>query len=161
MYSCNVTVPPELSRLARGLASDCFEATARDRHSLLLKRLGDGRPSTLAREIREELAGTGPFEARISGVDVFSQPPVGPAPVAYLVVESPPLVEAHETLCALSDPVERLEGEGYVPHITIARGGDAGRLAGRSVEPRLWTIDSLSVWSTEYDEVVERISLPV
>jgi len=161
VYSCNVTVPPDLSRLARGLASDCFEAIPRDRHSLLVKRLDAERPSTLARQVRSELAGTGPFEARISGIDLFRNPPVGPAPVAYLLVESPPLVEAHNKLCALTDPVEQLEGEGYVPHITIARGGDAGKLADRSVESRLWTIDSLSIWSNRYNEVVERISLPI
>ncbi len=162
MYSCNVTVPPDLSRLARGLASGCFEATARDRHSLLVKRLGEDRPSALARQVRNELAGTGPFEARISGIGLFRNPPVGPSPVAYLEVESPALIEAHRKLCSVFDPVEELEGEGeYVPHITIARGGNAGRLADRSVERRVWTIDSLSIWSNRYNEVVERISLPV
>lgn len=161
MYSCNVTVPPDLSRLARGLASDCYEATPRDRHSLLVKRLGDGRPSALARQVRAALAGVGPFEARLSTIELFRDPPVGPGPVAYLRADSPQLLEIHRTLCELFDPVEGLEGEGYVPHVTIARGGDAGRLAGRTVGNRTWTIDSLSVWSPKYDEAVERIALPV
>jgi 2'-5' RNA ligase len=161
VYSCNVTVPPDLSRLARGLASDCFEATPRDRHSLLVKRLGDGRPSTLARRVREALSGTEPFEARISRIELFRDPPVGRGPVAYLRVDSEPLLEIHRKLCAVSDPVEGLEGDEYDPHVTIARGGDAGRLAGRTVDRRTWRIESLSLWSAEYNEVIERISLPV
>jgi 2'-5' RNA ligase len=161
VYSCNVPVPAEVSRLARGLARECREATPRDRHSLVLKRLGDGDPGGLAGRVRRTLAGTAPFEVRVTGVGVFREPPVGRGPVAYLSVESPRLLALHRELCAAFDPVDGIEGDDYVPHVTVARGGDADRLAGRSIEARTWTVESLTLWSAEYDEGVERLSLPV
>lgn len=161
MYSCNVPVPPEISRLARGLASSCLEATPRDRHTLVVKRLGDGDPATLARRVRDELGGTPPFEARIDGADAFHDPPVGRGPVAYLRIDSPPIVEIHRRLCGAFDPIDGLEGDEYVPHVTIARGGDADRLIGREFDPVTWTVEALSIWSADYDEEVERLSLPV
>lgn len=161
MYSCNVAVPSGVSRLARGLASDCRSATPRDRHGIVLKRLGDGTPATLVRRIRAELSGVGPFEVQVSEIGLFRSPPMGPGPVAYLRVDSPRLVELHRELCAAFDPVEGIEGGDYTPHLTIARGGDADRLAGRTVEPRRWTVESLSVGSAADDGASERISLPV
>ena len=161
MYSCNAPVPKRVSRLARGLASGCLDATPRDRHTLVVKRLGDGNPAGLARLIRRELAGVGPFEARTDGIDVFRAPPVGRGPVAYLRIESPGLVECHRRLCAEVDPIDGIEGEAYVPHVTVARGGDADRLVGREFDDVTWTIESLSVWAAEYGEEVERISLPI
>lgn len=160
MYSCNVPVPPSVSKLARGLAAECFEATPRDRHTLVGKRLGEGRPDRLAGRVRSAAAGIDPFEARVAGVECFAEPPVGTGPVAYLRVESPPLVALHRTLCREFEPVGGIEGDEYVPHVTVARGGDAGRLAGRSIEPASWTVDSLSIWAAEYDEPVRRLSLP-
>jgi 2'-5' RNA ligase len=160
VYSCNAPVPREIARLARGLAAECFEATPRDRHSLLLKRLGEGDPGALAGDVRSALSGTPPFEARVTGVECFRDPPVGRGPVAYLAVESPAIEAIHRKLCAAFDPIDELEGEAYVPHVTIARGGDAGRLAGREIDPITWTVESLSVWSAAYDALVERISLP-
>lgn len=161
MYSCNVPVPPELSRLARGLANECFDATARDRHTLVVKRLGDGTPANLTRRIRSALAGFAPFEARASAVDVFRTPPVGRGPVAYLRVDAPPILEMHHTLCETFEPIDGIEGDDYVPHVTIARGGDADRLTGREFESITWTVNSLLIWSADYGETVERLSLPI
>jgi 2'-5' RNA ligase len=161
VYSCNAPVPADVSRLARGLASDCFDATPRDRHTLVVKRLGDGAPASLARRIRRELAGVGPFDARTDGVGVFRSPPVGRGPVAYLRIESPGLLECHRRLCTAFDPIDGIEGDDYVPHVTIARGGDADRLAGREFDDVTWTVESLWAWAAEYGEAVERISLPI
>ncbi len=160
MYSLNTPVPTAVSRLARGLAAECREATPRDRHTLVVKRLGEGDAGTLAREVRARLVGTTPFEARVTGVDVFTDPPTGRAPVAYLAVESPGLEAIHRRLCERFDPVEGIEGDGYVPHVTIARGGDADRLAGRELD-LAWTVDGLLVWAADYREAAERIALPV
>ena len=159
-YSCNAPVPTEVSRLARGLASEAFEATPRDRHTLVVKRLGlDGDPAALARGVRAVVDGIPPVAARVTGVDVFRDPPMGTGPVAYLAVESPGRRRLHAALGERFDVVEGLEGDDYVPHVTVARGGDADRLAGRDVDVE-WTVDSLFVWAAEYDERVERISLP-
>ena len=161
MYSCNVPVPAEVAKLARGLATNCLEATPRDRHTLVAKRFGEGEPRTFTRQIRQALSGFPPFEARTDGVEMFRNPLTGGDPVAYLRIESPALFEMHRTLCSVSDPVEELEGEEYVPHVTIARGGDADRLVGADTGgPVTWTVDSLLVWSGPYAEPAARISLP-
>jgi 2'-5' RNA ligase len=160
VYSLNAPVPAEISRLARGLASNCFDATPRDRHTLVVKRLGGGEPRSLASEVRSRIVGTEPFSARITGVETFENPATGRAPVAYLRVESPGIEHLHRRLCERFDPAEGIEADDYVPHVTIARGGDAGRLAGQEIT-REWTVDSLVVWSTEYREPAERIALPV
>lgn len=161
MFSLNVPVPSAVSRLAHGLAADLLDATARDRHTLVVKRLGDGDFRSLARDVREQVAGTPPFAARVDGLDVFEDPPTGAAPVVYLRVVSPQLVALHRALCEHHEPVDGLEGEAYVPHVTVARGGDAARLLERDPGVDLeWTIDSLLLWSADYDEPVERISLP-
>lgn len=159
MYSLNAPVPSDVARLARGLAAETRGATPRDRHTLVVKRLVDDDPSTLARAVRERVEGLGPFEVRVDGVEVFAAPPAGSGPVAYLAVESPALVRVHRALCERFDPLEGLEGDAYVPHVTIARGGDADRLAGRDADTR-WSVTSLVVWSADYGEPVERISLP-
>lgn len=162
MYSCNVPVPAEVSRLARGLATDCFEATPRDRHTLVVKRLGEGDPDKLARRIRRALEGTAPFAARTAGVELFREPETGHGPVAYLRIESPALLALHERLCSVTEPIEGLEGDDYDPHVTIARGGDADRLAGAATGGSItWTVDSLLVWAGPYREPTARISLPV
>lgn len=160
MYSLNAPVPTEISRLARGLASNCFDATPRDRHTLVVKRLGEGDPRSLADDVRSRIVGTEPFSARITGVDTFDDPATGRAPVAYLRVESPGLERLHRRLCERFDPIEGIEADDYVPHVTIARGGDAGQLAGTDID-REWTIDALVIWSNEFREPVERIALPV
>jgi 2'-5' RNA ligase len=160
VYSLNAPVPAEISRLARGLASNCFDATPRDRHTLVTKRLGDGEPRNLASEVRSRIVGTDPFSARVTGVDTFEEPATGRGPVAYLRVESPAIERLHRRLCERFDPAEGIEADDYVPHITVARGGDAGRLAGTDLD-REWTVDALVVWSSEYREPVERIALPV
>jgi len=158
-YSCNVPVPTRVSKLARGLASEVFEPQRRDRHTLVAKRLGEGDPGTLTRQVRDAIAGQPPFAARVTGVDAFDDPPMGTGPVVYLAVESPGLQRLHAALCGQFDLVGDIEGEEYVPHVTIARGGDAARLVGREVDLE-WTVDSVFVWSAAYGERVERISLP-
>jgi 2'-5' RNA ligase len=159
VYSLNAPVPTAVARLASGLAADLLDATVRERHTLVVKRLGDGDPGALARDVREFVAGTAPFEARVTGVGGFDDPPTGAAPVAYLRVESPSLQRLHRRLCERFGTVDDLEGDDYVPHVTVARGGDAARLVGRDADVE-WTIDRLLVWSGRYDEPVEEIALP-
>lgn len=160
MYSLNVPVPSEVSKLARGLAAECLTATPRDRHTLVAKRLDDRSPSALAGEVRRAITGLEPFSAHISGIDVFREPPTGRGPVAYLRVDAPELERLHTVLCDRFDAIGDIEGEAYVPHVTIARGGDADRLAGREVSAE-WTVDSLLIWAADYGEPTERLSLPV
>jgi len=160
VYSVNVPVPGEVVRLARGLAAECITATPRRGHSLVAKRLPDERFETMARQVRDALAGTPPFAATVTEVDLFRQPPTGPAPVAYLAVESPELRRVHRTLCEVFDPVDGFEGDEYDPHVTIARGGDAADLFGRDIEPYEWTVERLALWHPGRELEVESISLP-
>ena len=159
MYSLNAPVPSAVARLASGLAADLLEATVRERHTLVVKRLGGDDPSGLSAAVRRVVAGTDPFPARVTGVDVFDDPPAGEAPVAYLRVESPGLERLHRRLCERFDPVDGIEADGYVPHVTVARGGDADRLRGRELD-REWTVDRLLLWSGPYDEPIETVALP-
>jgi 2'-5' RNA ligase len=160
-YSLNVPVPADVSRLAAGLAAECRTAEPRERHTMVLKRLGEAADyRRLIGEARDLLAGTGPIPARAAGVETFEAPPSGRAPVAYLAVDSPGLLAVHERCCDIVDPFgEVLEGDEYVPHVTIARGGDAGRLAGRDAGPVDWEIDRIDVWDAYHETVVESVSL--
>ena len=160
MYSVNVPVPSEVTRLAVGLASNCLTAEPRRGHTLVAKRLPDERFESMARRARDALEGTPPFAAKVTDVDLFRDPPSGKAPVAYLVVESPELYRIHETLCAVFDPVEGFEGDEYDPHVTIARGGDAGELVHEEIEPFEWTVERLAFWHPGRELEVETVSLP-
>jgi len=168
VYSLNVPLPSSVTRLAARLARELPRARARPRgeHTLVCKRLGDGDHAAYARleaRARDALAGAAPFEARITGVGRFETAATGPSPVVYLAVESPELGALHDRLCGEFDAVEGMEGDAYVPHVTIARGGDADaarRLVERDIEPIAWAVDSLSFFDAERGQSVSRLSLP-
>jgi 2'-5' RNA ligase len=169
VYSLNVPVPPEVARLASDLARELPGARARNRgeHTLVCKRLDPGTgPDAVHRldaRLREALAGTPPFAARVSGVGQFREAVTGPSPVVYLAVESPGLRETHERLCEPFDPVEGLEGDDYTPHVTVARGGSPGRadaVCEREVDPVEWTVADLQLYDPERHQPVRTLSLP-
>lgn len=165
MYSVNVPVPGRVRTLANELYPELigFE-TVRDDHSCLLKRLGDAdHVDQLQHRTHRALEGAPAVEARITGIDYFEDPPLGAAPVVYLAVESPGLEAIHRDLLERFDAVPGLEGADYVPHVTLARGGDPGaakRLAQRDVEPITWTVSELQFWDGTYGLPVSRVSLP-
>lgn len=175
MYGLNVPVPNAVRRLARDLepALAPFDYV-RDRHSLLCKRFeGERDPGRIHERVADTLAGTEPFAVRVDGIGAFHDPPKGGTPVVYLAVESPGLRAVHERLVARFDAVPGLEGDGYTPHVTLARGlsddgplgighgsDPVGRLQSESFDPVTWTVDELGIWSREYDEFVSRVSLP-
>jgi 2'-5' RNA ligase len=165
--SLNAPIPGRVKRLASELEPDLYGFDrVRERHTLLVKRFGERDPSEYARletRLRRVLRGTPAFEARVGGIDAFERPAFGPGPVVYLAVESPGLIALHERLCEAFEPVEGLEGEAYVPHVTLARGGDleaAHRLCDRSVDPVTWTVSELTLRDATYGEVASRFSLP-
>ncbi|KAA9399436.1 2'-5' RNA ligase family protein [Haloarcula sp. CBA1130] len=168
MYSINVPLPSAVTSLAADLASELPLAQRRGRgeHTLVAKRLGDGDHAAYARletQGREALRGQPAFEARITGAEQFETAVTGPSPVVYLAVESPGLVDLHEQLCERFDPVENMEGDEYVPHVTVARGGDrdaAARLVERDIDPIRWTVDELSFYDADRQQPVSRVSLP-
>ena len=168
MYSINVPLPSAVTSLAADLASDLPLAQRRGRgeHTLVAKRLGDGDHAAYARleaQGREALRGQPAFEAKVSGVEQFEAAATGPSPVVYLAVESSGLVALHERLCERFDPVDEVEGDKYVPHVTVARGGDrdaAARLVERNIEPVRWTVDELSFYDADRNQPVSRLSLP-
>lgn len=165
MYSVNVPVPGRVRELASGLYPDLRGFTSvREEHSLLLKRLGDAEHvHQLQHRAHRALEGAPAVEARVTGVDYFEEPPLGSAPVVYLAVESPGLERIHADLADAFGVVEGLEGADYVPHVTLARGGDpevAGRLADREIEPIRWTVSELEFWDGARRLPVSRISLP-
>jgi len=168
VYSLNVPVPAPVARQAGELARElpAARARARDEHSLLVKRLGgrDGyEAERLPARVREAIAGTAPFEVATTDVGIFEEPPTGAGPVVYLAVESPALVALHERLCEVFEPVAHLEGDVFVPHVTIARGGEmaaAERLAARDIERVTWEVSELAIWDAERSLPTTRFSLP-
>jgi 2'-5' RNA ligase len=168
VYSVNALPPSEVTALASSLAGELPIAHERSRgeHTLVAKRLGQGDRDAfhrLAARAREVLVGTPAFEARVTGVDLFEEATSGSSPVVYLVVESPGLVALHHRLCKTFDPVEEVEGEGYVPHVTIARGGAAAaahRLADREIDPLRWTVTELTLWDARRRQPAGSVSLP-
>ncbi|MFB6303703.1 MAG: 2'-5' RNA ligase family protein [Haloferacaceae archaeon] len=161
MDSLNAPVPGAVRRIASDLAPHlaAFDRL-RDRPSLVVKRF-EGHVDRVA--VREALAGAPAVEACVAGVDYFADPERGPGPVVYLAVESPGLHRIHRRLVDRFGAVPGLEGAEYVPHVTLARGGDvaaAERLADRSVDPVTWTVSRLDCWDAEHDERVGSIALP-
>jgi 2'-5' RNA ligase len=170
--SLNVPLPPAVERVAEEVAPDLRGLDRRDPHTLLVKRLNHGGPDTEKR-VRRALRNVPPFEIRIDEIDVFYEPTSGSSPVVYLAVESPGIHEVHERLCGVVEPLSGLEGADYVPHVTLARGDEAGpsfgletptdvarRLEGRSVGPVQWTAEQLVFFDSTYREPSGRVSLP-
>ncbi|NLV04980.1 2'-5' RNA ligase family protein [Haloarcula rubripromontorii] len=168
MYSINVPLPSAVTSLAADLASELPLAQRRGRgeHTLVAKRLGDGDHAAYAQleaKGREALRGQPAFEAEVSKVEQFETAVTGPSPVVYLAVESPGLVALHERLCERIDPVDEMEGAEYIPHVTVARGGDrdaAARLVERDIDPIRWTVDELTFYDADRNQPVSRVSLP-
>ena len=167
MYSLNVPIPGQVARIATDLRPRLtgFDRV-RDRHTLVLKRLGDLDHATfppIEKAVRQALVGTPAVEAAVAGIDAFREPATGPAPVVYLAVESPGLLDMHHRLGQVVDPIEGLEGPNYVPHITLARGGEPGvldRIVETPVEGVSWTVTALEFWDAGRGERAGRISLP-
>lgn len=140
MFSLNIPLPPDINRLANRLHPQLSEFDrVRERHTLVCKRLGpnlevesidgtngDVRPSETVAELREEIRplvrNTPPFQVEITGIDAFSHPQTGPGPVVYLVVESQQVYDLHRRLTRAFGAIDGLEGDAYVPHVTLARG---------------------------------------
>jgi 2'-5' RNA ligase len=159
--SLNVPVPGRVRRLAADLHPELVAFDwVRERHGLLCKRF-EQPPDEVA--LRDALAGTPAFEAAVTGIDYFTDPPNGSAPVVYLTVESPGLVRLHERLAERFGAVPGLEGSGYEPHVTLARDGDvadAERLAAREIEPVTWTVSRIERFDAEYREGIGSVPLP-
>jgi len=169
VYSLNVPVPGGVAVLASDIARDLPDARPRYRgeHTLCVKRLdGTGEAagySHLEARTREALAGQPAFEVRVTAVEYFTEAVTGSTPVVYLAVESPELRRLHDRLTAVFPPVEGIEGDGYTPHVTVARGGSlagAERATDRAVEPITWTVSELSFWDATHHQPVSTVSLP-
>jgi hypothetical protein len=167
VYSLNVPVPGRVAALASDIAREVPEAHARARgeHTLGVKRLTDEQ-STYGRieaKVREAIAGQPAFEIRVFDLRYFEEAVTGSTPVIYLAVESPELRRLHLKLAEIFAPVEGIEGEGYTPHVTVARDGSvaaAERVTERDIEPIEWTVSELVFWDATRRTAVSTISLP-
>lgn len=167
MYSLNVPVPGRVAALATDLARSLPDAHARVRgtHTLGVKRLtSDDSYNRLEARVRELLAGQPAFEVEITDLRYFSNAPTGSSPVVYLAVESPELHRLHDHLTDSFDPVNtQIEGEGYTPHVTVARGGSferAEEVTDQDIDPITWTVSELLFWDSVHNQSVSSVSLP-
>jgi len=194
VFSLNVPLPPAVGDLAADLHPKLsgFDRV-RDRHTLVCKRLGvedvpdrvaggarsgradpdpGGEPTppkpealaALREDLRPLLSGTDPFDVAVTGVDVFDSPASGSRPVVYLAVESDVLVRLHQRLCAAYGAIEGIEGEEFVPHVTLARGGNpepgvVADLVGAEIDPIRWRVHALDLYDPEFREVAATIEL--
>lgn len=190
MFSLNVPLPSAVDRLADDLHPKLsgFDRV-RDRRTLVCKRFGaadvpdrvddgSGNPApgggptppkpdalaTLRDDLRPLLAGTGPFDVAVTGVDAFDAPASGSRPVIYLGVESDGLVRLHHRLCAAYGAIEGIEGDAYVPHVTLARGGDpepgvVADLVDAEYGPIRWRVHALDLYDPEFREVAATVEL--
>ena len=186
MFSLNVPLAPAVDGLAADLHPklEGFDAV-RERRTLVCKRFGvadvsgsgersedgDAEPprradalDRLRGRLSRPLGRTAPFEVAVTGVDTFDAPASGSAPVVYLVVESEGLVRLHERLCDAFGAIEGIEGDDYVPHVTLARGGnpEPGAVAGlvdAAFDPVRWRVHALDVWDPAFREVAATIDL--
>jgi 2'-5' RNA ligase len=173
VFSLNVPVPGEVRRVAGDLQPELVRFDRiRERHTLLAKRfdteLDDDADSLprLRERLRPLLRGSGPgdgIDLRVTGLDYFERPTRGPGPVVYLAVESADLRALHRRLCDAFGAVPRMEGDDYVPHITLARGGSVADAADlverRSIEPVAWTAGELRIHDSRYREDAARLPL--
>jgi len=84
--------------------------------------------------------------------------------VLYLIVESDALVRVHRRLCAAYGAIEGIEGDDFVPHVTLARGGNPGPgvvadLVTADFEPIRWRVHALDLYDPEFREVAATIDL--
>ena len=177
MFSLNVPVPPAIDRIASDLHPTLASFDRiRERHTLVCKRFAvddvappggpdpsrDRAVAVLRERLRPLLRGTDPFPVRVAGVDAFREPTRGPGPVVYLAVESRTLERLHRRLCGVFDPVEGIEGDGYVPHVTLARGGDDAalrRALAADIEPVAWEVTELELYDPEFREPAATLRL--
>lgn len=167
MYSLNVPVPGAVERLAADLHPHltAFDRI-RDRHSLVCKRfeVDEAEYDHLRERLRVALSPTPAFEARVTGIDAFETPPHGSGPVLYLAVESPGLHDLHRRLVDVFGAVhDDLEGEAYVPHVTLARGDGVEAVDGLrdlDIDPITWTVSELRLWSRDRRAAGWTVSLP-
>ncbi|WP_281194715.1 2'-5' RNA ligase family protein [Halorubrum sp. F4] len=178
MFSLNVPLPPPVERLAGDLQPKLSGYDrVRDRHTLVCKRFGVSavtaaddpppRPAALDRirdRLRPLLAPVDPFAVAVTGVGAFETPASGSDPVVYLAVESDALLRLHRRLCVEYGAIEGIEGEAYVPHVTLARGGSpaaASRLvdAGVEFDPIRWRVHALDLYDPKFREVAATIEL--
>ena len=120
--------------------------------------------AALCDDLRPLLSETGPFDVAVTGVDVFDAPASGSRPVVYFAVESDGLERLHQRLCDAYGAIEGIEGDDYVPHVTIARGGDpepgvVADLVAAEFDPIRWRVHALDVYDPEFREVAATIDL--
>lgn len=153
MFSLNVPLPPAVEGLAMDLHPKLsgFDRV-RERHTLVCKRFGV--------EDVADIVGTGGVEGVADAVSgsggVDPERPRPPKPDA--------LVRLHRRLCAAYDAVEGIEDDAYVPHITLARGGEPNadavdRVLDISFDTIRWRTHALDLYDPEFREVAATVNI--
>jgi hypothetical protein len=154
-------VPERAGGSARTAHSGSSNTTPADDHAPLHK---SDALAALCDDLRPLLSRTGAFDVAVTGIDVFDAPASGSRPVVYFVVESDGLHRLHRRLCAAYGAIAGIEGDDYVPHVTLARGGDpnpgvVADLVAAEFKPIRWRVHVLDVYDPEFREVAATVDL--
>ncbi len=149
VWSLNVSIPQNIVRAIGEVTSELGQGgEVNEELTLVIKRFEkrdlDGH---LESEIKILLENVEPFVVEIGNLKMFDVADRGTSPVLYLEVKSRGIKLLHETLVSSFGCVEGVEGENYIPHITIAR-GDGVRgvdFSDFSCSTR-WTAEILEFW---------------
>ena len=152
MWSLNVSMPQNIVRAIRevALGASGWEEICED-PTLVIKRFEKVDVSGhVESEIKLLLESVEPFDIEIGNLERFDVAERGSSPVLYLEVKSPGMKALHEILVDVFGSVKGVEGENYIPHITIARGGgvrdvDFSGFSG----PTIWTAETLEFWNRD------------
>ena len=152
MWSLNVSMPQNIVRAIKEvtLGVSGWEEICED-PTLVIKRFEKGDvDGHVESEIRLLLEGVEPFDIEIGNLERFDVAERGSSPVLYLEVKSPGMKALHETLVDVFGSVKGVEGENYIPHITIARGGSGDYIEfdGLSCDTE-WTVEMLELWNRD------------
>ncbi len=149
MWSLNVSIPQgivraieEMAPVSRGWEEIVEEPT------LVIKRFEkEDLDGHIESEIKFLLENVEPFTVEIGNLEMFEVADRGTSPVLYIEVKSIGMKLIHETLVSVFGCVKGVEGENYIPHITIARGSGVKNIDFSDFSgPTWWTAKTLEFW---------------
>ncbi|HIJ12598.1 MAG TPA: 2'-5' RNA ligase family protein [Halobacteriales archaeon] len=152
MWSLNVSIPQGIVRAIGEITPVLGRGEGIvEEPTLVIKRFEkEDLDGHIESEIKFLLENVEPFIVEIGNLEMFEVADRGTSPVRYIEVKSIGIKVLHETLVSVFGCVKGVEGENYIPHITIARGSGAKNLDFSDFSgPIQWTANTLEFWDRD------------